>query len=460
MSKVNKRIDFDQFPMDKKGHILWRECVGLTVKFYYYDKLHLLKILEQGTPTKDDITIQVDDFDIETVKTNKIRKLQFDRYFYEPNYFYKTGQIVNDFLIVEQTKIQKVYNRKTVNSKGYKCKCIHDNSEYIFTEKELKNGKKCLLCTCLATTDPDIMKYLLYKEDGYKYTRCSHKKIWAVCPYCGFKKLIRIEDLVHKDGLSCKRCSDGLSYPNKFTYRVLEQLNEQYLAYIPEYSPDWLDKKRFDNFIILKDGSQIVIEMDGGFHYNGYRGYSIDNDITKDNLAAKHGIKVIRINCYYNNTANRFNMIKNGLIENLKEYFDLSKIDWRSAHEAGITNKLVEITDYYKQHPYDTTKEIANHFHLNVETIRHYLKIGEELGFCTYIRHDGNRYKTSISLLLYDLNQNFIKAFVSIRHLSEEMKHEGFVRHCIEYAITHNKPYKGYIIKQTTWEEYQKYQKI
>lgn len=463
--KVDKYIDFNQFPKNNKGYISWSNSVGLTVEFYYYGEKHFLTILDYGNPDKDYVLIRVDDMPPEIVNTQKIRNLSFNSLFFKPNYIYNIGDIVNGMKIMEQLHM-KEYGKGT-KKKHYKCKCVMDGYECILMEEALKKGRKCPMCVGkvlivghndIATTDPDIVELLLDKEDGYRYTRCSHKYVWVVCQICGHKKYVRIEDLILNQGFSCPRCSDGLSYPNKFAYNVFEQIGDQYEKYIPEYSPDWAGRMRYDNYILLKDGTEIVIEMDGGFHYNDYGVRSAKNDVIKDSLAKEHGIDVIRVNCFYTKITQRFDIVRNGFIKAVSKYFNLSDIDWKSANEAGISNRLIDVVNYYNEHPFASNQQIADHFHIGVVTIRHYLMMGESLGLCTYVRHDPNRYKTSSPLMLYDSEQNIVGVFISARHMSEVMKDKGFHASSIRAAVNREENYKGYVIKKITWEEYEQYE--
>lgn len=451
-AKVNKYIDLYQFPRDKNGNISWKDSVGMIVDFYYYNKKHTIKIIDYIS--LDYVEIKVDDMPSEIVGTQKIRHLNFDSLFYEPNYFYNVGDVVNGFVIIEQLYINK-NNNSNHKAKHYKCRCLVDGHECVFSEIEIKSGKKCTMCTCLATTNPEIIKFLLYKEDGYKYTKGSHKYIWVVCPCCGYKKSIKIEELVYNCGFSCPKCSDGLSYPNKFAYNVFQQLHIQYALYEPEYSPHWAGRMRYDNHIALKDGRELIVEMDGGFHYNEYGKWAAQNDVIKDSLAEEHGIKVIRVNCFYNQITNRFKLVKNNFINDLKQYFDLSCVDWESANEAGISNKLIEVVNYYNKHPFMPMHKIVNHFHLSHCTIRNYIIAGEELGLCKYIKNDPNRSKTSIPLMLCNNNGNCIGVYISARQMANEFKDEKFVSGSIAQCARLGKPYKGYIIKQLTWDEYE-----
>ena len=453
---VNKWIDFSQFPTNERGNILWKQSVGKVVEFFYNNEKHVIEILDYGIPNKNYINVKIDDMSPKVVNIQKIKNLGFSDLFKKPSYLYNVGDVVNGSMVLEQLYIKEACENN-IRRKYYRCKCLIDDYEYVIRESDLKRGKRCQMCICLATTHPNIVKFLLDKDDGYKYTYGSSKHIWAVCPICGYKKYIKVEELVYNGGISCPRCSDGLSYPNKFAFNVFEQINTQYEDYHSEYSPNWAGKMRYDNYILLKDGHEIIVEMDGGFHYNEYGKRSARNDALKNALAEEHGITVIRINCFYNKITERFDLVKNRFIDAMKEYFDLSNIDWNSANEAGISNRIVDVASYYNSHPHMTNQHIANHFHVNVVTIRHYLTVGERLGLCTYIRHDPNRNKTSIPLLLYGPDGSIIGSFISARQMAEFMKDKDFNVASINESSRLGKPYKGYIIKRITWEEYDKY---
>lgn len=459
--KIDKYIDFTQFPLNKSGNISWKNSIGVVADFYYCGEKHTLKILGRGNPTNEFITFQVDDMPLESARTQKIKHLLFDDLFYKPNYLYNVGDVVNGVMILERLHLKRTEN--SAKEKFYRCRCLIDEYEYIVEEIELKNGRKCPKCTgrvlivgCndLVTTDPDIIKYLLDKEDGYKYTRGSHKYIWTICPICGHKKRMAVETLVIR-GFSCPRCSDGLSYPNKFAFDVFMQISEQYEEYITEYSPDWIKPKKYDHYILLESGKEIVVEMDGGFHNERQGKYAAKYDKYKDALAKEHGIDVIRVDCSYSNITKRFDCIKTEFTKNLNQHFDLSNIDWDSANKTGISSKLVEVVKYYNKHPFMSNQQIADKFHVNVVTVRHYLTVGEKLELCKYIRDDPNRLKKSIPLTLYDFNENMIGVYVSSRHMAECMKDKDFHASSIRTCSRNGTPYKGYIIKQITWEEYE-----
>lgn len=460
--KIDKYIDLNQFPLNKSGNVSWKNSIGVVADFYYCGEKHVLKILGRGNPTNEFITFQVDDMLPETARTQKVKYLLFDDLFYKPNYFYNVGDVVNGIVILEQLFLKRTKN-STKRDKFYKCQCLTDWYVYTVQEQELKNGRKCPKCVGrvlivgyndLATTDPDVMQYLLDKEDGHKYTRGSKKRIWVICPICKHKKTMTVTDLVHK-GFSCPRCSDGLSYPNKFAFDVFMQISEQYQKYITEHSPDWIKPKKYDNYILFKNGKEIIVEMDGGFHDERQGKYAAKYDKYKDSLAKKHGIDVIRVDCSYSSITKRFDCVKTEFIKNLSKYFDLSNVDWDSANKAGVSSKLVEVVNYYNKNPFTSNQQIANKFCMNVVTIRHYLSVGEELGLCKYIRVDPNRCKNSIPLALYNSNGDMVGVYISSRHMAEEMSDLDFRASSIRECSRSGKSYKGYIIKKITWEEYE-----
>lgn len=313
----------------------------------------------------------------------------------------------------------------------------------------------------LATTHSYIIELLANKEDAYKYTHGSNRTILAKCPTCKTIKEIKVATLVSR-GLSCEKCSDGFSYPDKFAHEFFNQLSSQYKKYESEYSPDWAGNYRYDNYLVLHNNKEIIVEMDGGFHYRCLSGSynQVEADKKKNDLASIHNIILIRINCDYGVLTNRFNHIKNNLINALDQYFDLSNIDWDTCNMAGISNKISNVSEYYKTNKYDSLQDIANHFGLHKRTVLRYLHIADELGLCTYIKHDPNRFDKTRNfnpIAVYDLNNNFIDVFRSVKQAycafkDKEFKYQTMVEHS-----RNNKPYKGYILKRISSEEYDKY---
>lgn len=457
-AKQNKYIDLNQFVHNNQGKISWKDCLGLTVEFFYNNKRHEIKILEKIN--KDYFKIKLDDIIIEKAHTSKIKDLMFDNLLYEPDYFYKVGDIVNNLLVIESFTQEK----KSTSEKVYRCRCLADDYEHIYREYDLKNGHGCPVCSNtlivkgindIGTTHSKLTHLFVDKNDAYRYSKSSDAKVRVKCPYCETVKVMRIAELTKYGYVTCDKCSDGVSYPNKFAHELFNQLSDQYSNYIFEYSPAWAGKLRYDNYIELLNGKKIIVEMDGGYHYIEDYDYLIKNDLYKNKLAEDHNITLIRVNCNYLKVGQRYEMIKTNLFKALKDIFDLSNVDWDKCNKYGISNKLVEVLSYYQNNPKLGLSDIARDCKISMPTLYEYLYTGEELGICKYVRNDPNRIKNSKPIAMYDCDMNLIGVYKSGKQISELFPDLDLKDRQIRKCATNNKLYKNYIFRFATYEEYQ-----
>lgn len=311
-----------------------------------------------------------------------------------------------DITIIDREIRQSIVkNNKIHDYKYYKYNCdICTYNEGWIEESNLLHHKKgCSVCAGLSilegyndvpTTAPWMVEYFQGGYDEAKlYTKGSGKYIYPICPDCGRVKdsPMKISTIYAEHSIGCT-CSDKISYPNKFAYSFLDQLNEIYgFEYLEhEYSPEWIGRKSYDNYFIY-NCKEYILEMDGGFHFNDNNlsgqtkeeSKTIDN--YKDTMAKEHGIEVIRIDCNYGNN-NKLKYIKQNILNSkLSELFDLTKLDWIKC-EGFSLNNLVKVTCAYKKNnPNIDTTEIANIMNLDVTTIIKYLKKGVIQGWCEYI---------------------------------------------------------------------------
>ena len=255
------------------------------------------------------------------------------------------------------------------------CKiCLHQD------EHNYLNGRK----KTLNITHPNIAKLLLNPEDGDKYTSGSNAKVDWICPDCG--NIIKNKGIsaTVKRGLSCPVCSDGLSYPSKFMYNLFIDLN---IVLDTEYSPDWIKPKRFDGYFEFNN-QKYIIEMDGGLgHGKKVHPHSKKTsdetkiiDDYKDELARKHDIEVIRIDC----CPSEFTYIKNKIIKSrLSELFNLDNVDWNNIHQKSLKSKVIEACNLYNS---DILNPIDIAFKIGVgrTSATSYLRRCSEIGLCKY----------------------------------------------------------------------------
>lgn len=240
------------------------------------------------------------------------------------------------------------------------------------------NGRKLIKGkNDFATKYPELVKYFVHKEDAENNTYGSVKKVLMKCPICGEERLFKISDLSHK-GFSCPKCSDGISYPNKFMYCLLKQLN---IKFNREVIFDWSQNRRYD-FVI----NNIIIEMDGGFHlgsnYNTYEEVK-EIDSLKDKLALEHGYEIIRIPCYKSD----FTYIKENILKSkLKNELKLDEVNWISLEEEIVNTNFIRIAcDYFNKYKGKIRMvDIAKISNIHIGTLCTLLKIGARLGMTDY----------------------------------------------------------------------------
>ena len=292
------------------------------------------------------------------------------------------------------------------NRKWYKyhCnQCTWDGGWII--ENHLLKGVGCSCCAnrtavlginTIWDTDKWMTSYI-GEYISKTHTHCSSDNCYPTCPDCGREKSkkMQISWIYKTHSIGCS-CGDGISYPNKTMYSVLEQLG---ITFETEYSPEWIKPKRYDFYI---QSMNKIIEMDRGLGHgkedNLMNGESKEESQTKDdykdNLAKEYGIEVIRIDCYYEGH-DRFEFIQNNILNNyrLNGLFNLSKIDWNKCDEFASSN-LVKVACEYWSNGICNTAKIGDIMNLHRTTVIRWLKRGTKLGLCDYDANEES-YKNS-----------------------------------------------------------------
>ena len=303
---------------------------------------------------------------------------------------------VYDLVGDEYKVLGEYYGNKT------KIKILHIKcgNEYEVQPVGFLHGNRCPFCchspqqvkvgfNSMWDTNHELAKLLLNPEDGYKYTQCSHAKVDWKCPYCGQIVNSAIFS-VNKRGLSCPKCGDSISYPNRLMFSLLSYLNVEFEN---EKSFKWckffLNGKNYTgryDFYFLHNNQEYVVEMDGGFHFcdNKMTGKTKEDsnqiDLEKDRLAIKHNILPIRINC----EKSELEYIKTEILKsNLNSIFDLSNIDWQECNKQSLTSLKLQACELWKEH--HSTKIISEIMKKGQCTIRRWLKSCATDGLSDYV---------------------------------------------------------------------------
>ena len=483
-------VDLSNLPRIKENgiRISWEKSVGYKVPFVYNDikgEIEILEYLYQNKYPKVNVRyknkiIEMPTYMIANCNLGNLLGTKTSDYKFEIGSRIKDEK--RDLTIIDTKNIYK--NDRNFKSYKYHCNiCNFDcgnhwsiannchKDELWISEIDLIKGKGCSCCSShivvsgindIPTTAPWMVDYFQGGEEEAKlYTSNSGKKILHKCPDCNSisSKEYTICGLNENKGFSCI-CKDGISYPNKFMYNLLKQLN---LNFEREYCPDWIDGKLYDFYLY---DLNIIIEMDGGFHFcdNTINGQTKSErqeiDRYKDKMAKEHDITVIRINCHYDMN-NRFEYVKNNVISNLKNIIDLDKVDWLECDKFALSNLVKEACRIKKENPNFTTGQISEILDVHYGTISKWLKIGNNLGLCTYEKNIEN--KNRIKLVTQSSKKSCSKQvevfkdgvsygiFVSISELSrksESIFGVKFLTSCISSVCRgKEKTHKGYTFK-------------
>ena len=241
-------------------------------------------------------------------------------------------------------------------------------------------------------THPEIAKRLKNKEDGFKYSYGTSKKLEFECEYCNTPYKAKPIKLAKAKSNLCPNCGDGFSFNNKFINNVLEQTGVVFER--EYYNSDWTyifignqkKKVRYD-FVVYIQNKKYIIEADGGWHYidNGLSGQSKEEskeiDSLKDDLATKNGFIIIRIDCF-NNYEEIDEYIKKQLLEKIGDIIDFSNVDWDLCYKNALSSEYYNvwklINDGY------TRKEILDKMKYSVTFLDGAINKGIKLGTIEY----------------------------------------------------------------------------
>ena len=212
-------------------------------------------------------------------------------------------------------------------------------------------------------------------------------------------------DQFHKYGLGCDKCSDGISYPEKFMYSFLEQTKYEFVTQLGKKQLSWCDKYHYDFYIPFLN---CIVETHGNQHYDGYEHYGFksaeyeaENDKRKRELALNNNVeKYIELNCSKSNKEWMKNSIINSGLPSLLN-IDIDNIDWDECQKYTTNSMLIASCNYKNNHPELSTTDIGKILNMPAPTIQKYLQRGSELGICIYDKNFERQYKTKDARLKY-----------------------------------------------------------
>jgi hypothetical protein len=393
-----------------KGKINWYACIGCNVRFTYDDINGVITIVGYEKKTQK-LRLKYLDNNVFEMATSVFigGGLGSLLGIYSKEYKYEIGDVIelrnSKVKILEKTKnIYALKNGRSNHHKSYRYKCLTCGNIDVITEGHIKENKGCPVCcnqkivkaiNDIGTTHPHLVKYFANIEDAYKVSSGSEKKIPLICPDCKtINNSLSISKLVERN-FYCSACGDGVSYPEKFLFNMLQQIKTEFkIQKTFKWSKNFnyltnsnLNGDKTYDFYIKK--SNCIIESHGEQHYSksfdtaGGRTLKEEkeNDKIKENLAIDNGIEnYIVIDCRYS----EIEFIKQNILNSkLAEIFDLSNIDWFKCHEYACSS-LIKIACDLWNNCIKSTKEIGKIMKSDKSTIVRYFKQGRKINLCDY----------------------------------------------------------------------------
>lgn len=426
-----------------KDVVDWLNSIGCVVKFIYDEIEDEIKIIDYDSKTqylkikyKDVGEFKIITYGLQRCSLGKLLKKWNGDYRFEINDILKDDK--RDLTIIDR---EKRFN--TREFKYYRCKCsvCGYDSNWIEEHHLIGLNRGCSCCANktvvegindIPTTAPWMVKYF---QGGYdeakRYTKSSSKKVKLMCPYCTELHYTSIQDLYSAKKLKCY-CQDGISYPEKFVFSLLKQLNVNFITQLSKRNFEWCGKYYYDFYI---PDYSIIIETHGIQHYRENSNFKQsllevkENDRIKKELALKNNIKEDRyiiLDCQESN----LDYIKNSILNsNILNILGNRFVDFKKCDLYGIKNICKEVCDYWNnKKEAETTIDLAGIFNIDRQTIIGYLKKGDEIGWCNYNPKEemSKNCKNNTMKKVYIYKNNIlIKSYDSVKEAGEKSYEYG-----------------------------------
>lgn len=277
-----------------------------------------------------------------------------------------------------------------------KCQEKEYHGSYKIRAANFSYGYRCSFCHPQSEPHPldsignkysKIAKMIVYdnnknKVDVYKISPHTHNKFYFKCSKCNLigskpKSLVSVVNY----GYSCEYCSDGISIPEKFVSNTLKALDVGFIKELSRVNYDWCDKYRYDFYV--KD-LNMIIEVHGLQHYEGFLGPDLKNIINTDNkkmaTAIKNGIdKYIVIDARQSTLEH----LTRETVKELGEIFNFDNINFNDIWLQCQGSMVIESWNIWNEGIKSTVK-IGEILNLDRQTIVKYLKRGAYLKKCDY----------------------------------------------------------------------------
>lgn len=325
-------------------------------------------------------------------------------------------------------------------------KCKECNLTSKMVPHSLLKGCGCPYCAgtavnpdvnSFAAIHPELLSFLINKEEAYEVTKGSKKKCEIECPICKNHYSMPYYTL-HKNGFKCSFCNK-MSYPNKFLRILLQNIEGiTNLHFEDSYIINNNQKIRYDA-TFQYNNQHFAIEINGGQHYKNcsYNNYNVITQQNQDAIKKAYALEQNMIYIEIDGRFSNFSYIKNQtLASQLSQFIDLMKLNWDEMNlKLNNSSLLQDICSDYEHNLLRIT-ELAQKYQLNRHSITRYLQTGKELGICP--SYQGNTNRQGVRIEAYDSEHNFLGSYPSIAICADELNkkfHLNFLKNSISHVL-------------------------
>lgn len=405
-----RKTFLDNLPMGKgygvnPNQINWNNSIGCKVGFEYDNVKGFIEIKDYEVK-KHKLTIIYNGEEYK-ISTDGFKACQFGKILekYTSNFKIEIGTRFQDdkrdITIIDRQHKPKFNKNGSLkqNEKWYKYHCnkCKYNEDWII-ESSLINGTGCNCCSNkkviigindIPTTAPWMVKYFQGGYDEAKlYTFSSSKLVYFKCHNCGEikNKLMKICTLYNTHSIACK-CSDGISYPEKFMISLFDQINIKYIYQLSKKDFSWCCNFIYDFYLI---DYNLILEIQGEQHYRdcgfktSYKNQNEQDQLKMNNVINNTNYQYLQLDCRFSNVTYIQKAIFSSILYDILNKNNLIKINWNLCDQFATKNLIKEVSLYYKNNSNLRTSELSKIFKIHQSTIVKYLTKGNKLGWCNY----------------------------------------------------------------------------